>query len=102
MIIDVLYTADDKKSYFIKETIDTPNTEPLGNYSIPFSSDSIQFREFEAGLVFPMHVAPRQQYILNLEGSVQINASGGESKIFFAGDILLVKDTTGDGHESVT
>lgn len=102
MNITLLYTAENNKSYFSTETIETPHHQPLGNYSNPFASQSVQFREFEAGLVFPMHTAPRAQYIIYLEGSVQVNCSGGETKIFSAGDILLAKDTEGEGHESIT
>ncbi|MFI4956532.1 MAG: hypothetical protein ACHQAX_04925 [Gammaproteobacteria bacterium] len=102
MKIHVLTTGADNKSHFSLETLETPNKEPLGNYSIPFSSDCIQFREFEAGLLYPMHNAPRAQYIVYLEGSVQVRASGGETKTFTTGDILLAKDITGEGHESLT
>lgn len=102
MNINVLYTADDGKSYFRTEMIKTPIEEALGDYSLPFSSSSVQFREFDAGLTFPMHTAPRVQYVIYLEGSVEVRASGGETRQFFAGDILLAKDTDGEGHISTT
>jgi hypothetical protein len=102
MKITILSTQSDNKSYFSQEIIETPNTQPLGNYSIPFASNSIQFREFEADLIYPMHNAPRVQYIIYLEGSVKVRASGGETRIFHPGDILLAKDVQGEGHESTT
>jgi len=95
MIISVLFTGHDQKSYFSIEKIETPILKPLGNYSIPMTSESVQFREFSAGLVYPMHNPPRAQYIIYLEGSVEVRASGGETKRFSAGDILLVKDKKG-------
>jgi hypothetical protein len=102
MIINILFTGDDQKSYFKTEQLETPIQQPLGNYSIPFASESVQFRQFDAGLIFPMHTAPRMQYVVYLAGSVQVRASGGETKQFHAGDILLAMDTEGEGHESIT
>ena len=102
MKITVLATGKDNKSYFSEETLLTLHKQPLGNYSIPFTSEGVQFREFEDGLLYPMHNAPKEQYIVYLEGAVQVRASGGEIKTFSAGDILLVKDTAGEGHESLT
>ncbi len=46
--------------------------------------------------------APKAQYIIILEGYVEVRASGGESRRFRAGDILLAQDTTGEGHVSIT
>jgi quercetin dioxygenase-like cupin family protein len=102
MKIHVLTTAADNKSYFSVETMATPDEQPLGKYSKPFTSEGVQFRQFEAGPLYPMHNAPREQYIVYLEGAVQVRASGGETKTFSTGDILLAKDVTGEGHESLT
>jgi len=42
----------------------------------------------------------RRQYIVNLDGGVQITASDGESRVIGAGEVILVEDTTGKGHLS--
>lgn len=102
MNITVIYTGEDDHSYFSEETIDTPIEHPLGKYSIPFTSDGVQFREFLENLVFPMHTAPRPQYILYLKGTVKVITSKGDTRLFQAGDILLAKDTSGKGHETLT
>jgi mannose-6-phosphate isomerase-like protein (cupin superfamily) len=102
MIINILFTADDQKSYFKTDHLETPIQQPLGDYSTPFPSQSVQFRQFDAGLIFPMHTAPRAQYVIYLAGAVQVRTSGGETKQFKAGDILLAMDTEGEGHESIT
>ncbi|HEY4921040.1 MAG TPA: hypothetical protein VII40_13120, partial [Xanthobacteraceae bacterium] len=44
--------------------------------------------------------APRRQYIINLDGGVQITASDGESRVIGAGEVVLVEDITGKGHLS--
>jgi len=44
------------------------------------------------------HNAPRRQFIVHLEGSVEVEASDGERRRFEAGDLVLVEDVEGDGH----
>lgn len=47
---------------------------------------------------FGFHKAPQKQFVIFLDGSVEIETGGGEKKTFNAGDILLAEDTTGRGH----
>jgi uncharacterized cupin superfamily protein len=42
----------------------------------------------------------RRQFVINLEGSVEIITGDGSSRILGPGDILLAEDTTGRGHIS--
>jgi quercetin dioxygenase-like cupin family protein len=58
------------------------------------------FRETSGDYDLDWHPAPRRQYIVNLDGGVQITASDGESRIIGAGEVLLVEDITGKGHLS--
>ncbi len=44
--------------------------------------------------------APRRQYIVNLDGAVEITASDGEKRIIGPGEVFLVEDTHGKGHFS--
>jgi quercetin dioxygenase-like cupin family protein len=46
------------------------------------------------------HPAPRRQYIINLDGGVQLTASDGESRVIGAGEVVLVEDVSGKGHLS--
>jgi hypothetical protein len=46
------------------------------------------------------HTAPRRQFIVNLTGTAEITASGGETRVFGPGSIMLADDTTGKGHIS--
>ncbi len=102
MKMTVLETKEDGKSYFSEKIIETSIKHPLGVYSNPFASNKIQFREFSKGQLYPMHNAPQVQYVIYLSGKVQVSASGGETKIFKPGDVLLVKDIEGEGHETQT
>jgi uncharacterized cupin superfamily protein len=60
----------------------------------------IIFRETSGDYDLSWHPAPRRQYIINLDGGVQITASDGEARVIAAGEVVLVEDTTGKGHLS--
>ncbi len=44
------------------------------------------------------HRAPRRQFIVHLEGEVEVEASDGERRRFGPGDVVLVEDVAGRGH----
>ncbi|STX50117.1 Uncharacterised protein [Legionella busanensis] len=98
----LLFTGSDQKSYFKEESALPETEEPLGSYSSKIEVDTMRFRTYPAGKVFPMHTAPTKQFIIYQEGEVEVEASGGETKIFKAGDVLFATDTTGTGHISRT
>lgn len=102
MIITKLFTGKDGKSHFEDMDCGHETIQPLGLYSKKYPATGIMFRDFEAGAVFSKHTAPQRQYIVYLEGEVEVTASGGEMKVFKAGDILFATDTEGEGHISKT
>jgi quercetin dioxygenase-like cupin family protein len=60
----------------------------------------IIFRETGGEYDLSWHPAPRRQYIINLDGGVQITASDGEVRQIGAGEVILVEDVRGKGHLS--
>ncbi|WP_115855355.1 cupin domain-containing protein [Kushneria indalinina] len=58
------------------------------------------FRETAPDYAHDWHNAPQRQYILMLDGSVDVTVSSGETRRLSTGDILLCEDTTGRGHVS--
>jgi hypothetical protein len=60
----------------------------------------VMFREVPASYDLDWHPAPRRQFIVNLEGGVEITASDGEMRRLGAGEVFLVEDTWGKGHRS--
>lgn len=97
-IIEMYTDAKTNKSKFRELNIDLGINHPLGQYSNNIPVQNIMFRKFPAGLTFDMHTAPNKQYIIYLDGEVEVTTSGGEKVIFKPGDILLANDTTGMGH----
>lgn len=76
-----------------------------GDGEIGFLSDKIPVRELIFRKVKPdydydFHNAPHKQYIILLDGEIEIETSLGEKKIFKGGDILLMEDTHGKGHKT--
>lgn len=102
MKITRLFTGTDGKSHFDEIESEAETTRPLGTYSRRYSSSGFFFRDFEKDSFFDWHTAPRRQYIIYLEGKVEVCASGGEIKIFGPGDILLASDIEGEGHTTRT
>ena len=74
--------------------------QEFSKFSRRFAATGIIFRETSGDYDLDWHPAPRRQYIINLEGAVQITASDGESRIIGAGEVLLVEDISGKGHLS--
>lgn len=97
-----LYTGVDSKSYFKDVIIETPVVHPLGSYSNGVKVTQLQFRESQPNAKFDWHTAPQKQYVIYLEGEVQVQASNGETRVFKPGDILLANDLTGKGHITTT
>jgi hypothetical protein len=46
------------------------------------------------------HPSPRRQFFCAMRGAYEITASDGTSRHFLTGSLLLLEDTTGDGHST--
>ena len=100
MKITHLYTGKDNKSHFEDIHHENDVIKELGAYTKKMPASGVMFRETYLGNVFEMHNAPQPQYIIYLEGEVEVTTSGGETRVFKPGDVLFANDTTGEGHIS--
>jgi hypothetical protein len=100
MRIHNLYTDANGESHFRDIEIDWAEERRGSKLSKRLPANGIIFRETKAEYDLDWHPAPRRQYIVNLDAGVKITASDGESRIIAAGEIILVEDTTGKGHQS--
>ncbi len=87
-------------SHYADMEVDWESSGPLGKMAAPLPVSSMILRENEAGYDYDWHVAPRKQYIVMLEGQVEIQVSDGQKRTFGPGEIVLVEDTVGEGHKS--
>jgi len=95
-----LYTGPDKKSHFEDIQIPLKDGGKVGFISELYKATGVVFRENTGDYNYDFHPAPRRQYVVNLDGEVEIEVGDGTRRILRTGDILLAEDTTGQGHIS--
>jgi hypothetical protein len=95
-----IYTGADNQSHF--EDIEVPlgDAGKVGFLSEVVKATGVVFRVTTGEYNYDFHPAPRRQYVVNLEGEVEIEVGDGTRRILRTGDILLAEDTTGQGHIS--
>ena len=64
------------------------------------SADGIIFRETDDTYDYDWHPAPRRQWLLLLDGEIEIEVGNGEKRRFRGGDILRLEDVDGRGHRT--
>jgi hypothetical protein len=99
-IVTRIYSDSNGDSRF--EDVEVPLEEAgsIGRLSQTMPATGVIFREVEPSYDYDFHVAPRKQYILLLDGAIEIETSLGAKRVFRAGEVLLVEDTTGKGHKT--
>ena len=100
MHITRLYTGEDGDSHFQDLQIDTRDQGDIGALSARYPATGVIFRETAADYDYGWHNAPARQYVVMLEGCVEVEVGGGTRRRFGPGDVLLAEDTTGRGHRS--
>ena len=100
MRIHNLYVDAQGETHFRDIEVKWTKEGPGGKMSDTLKATGIIFRETPGSYDYAWHPAPRRQYIINLDGGVEITASDGEKRVIGAGEVLLVEDTHGKGHMS--
>ncbi|KAK9710205.1 hypothetical protein K7432_008596 [Basidiobolus ranarum] len=95
-----IVTTSDGGSKFLHMDIPLDITNPLGNLSKKYDVKGVVFRETEGTYDLDWHNAPCKQFIIMVDGSVDITTTDMETRRFNTGDIILVEDTEGKGHRS--
>jgi hypothetical protein len=95
-----LYCDENGESRFENQIIAFENSGEIGSLSQLYSAEGIIFREVPATYKFDFHNTPRRQYVIFLDGEIEIETSLGEIRRFKGGDVLLAEDTTGKGHKT--
>ncbi len=95
-----IYSDSNGESHF--ETVRVPLKDQgiVGYLSESFAIKSLQFRENKADYKWDFHNYPAKQFIILLDGEIEITTSLGETRQFGAGDIVFVEDTPGKGHKT--
>jgi quercetin dioxygenase-like cupin family protein len=93
MAITRLYTGDDGQTHL--EELDLTSHPELTSGQ---SAKGIVFRRSEPGYFSDWHNAPRRQFVITLEGEVEIGLGDGSVHRFGPGHVTLAEDLTGKGH----
>ena len=89
-----LFTGGDGQSHL--EELDT--TGGFAAFESMQAATGVMFRRAESGDFQDWHPAPRRQYVITLQGQVEIGLGDGTSMRFSSGDVMLAEDLTGQGH----
>lgn len=100
MNITRIFSDEKGETHF--ETIEIPLVDEgdIGFLSETLDVKKLQFRKVAAEYDYDFHCAPQKQYIVLLDGGVEIETSLGDKRKFPTGEILLVEDITGKGHKT--
>jgi quercetin dioxygenase-like cupin family protein len=101
----VLYLDSENKSHFKDTTVDfnsvnfAPPAPPVDLSTYTAASQLVFFR-LPVGWFGDWHPAPKRQFFCCLSGQLQITVSDGEKRLFRSGDVFLLEDTAGKGHQT--
>jgi len=73
--------------------------EPLAAYTLATGTGA-QLLGLKLGAFEDWHRAPRRMYLIALQGMSEVTAGDGAVRRFGPGSILLMDDTTGQGHKT--
>ncbi|GGH01043.1 hypothetical protein [Mucilaginibacter phyllosphaerae] len=94
-----VYADEQGESRFDELHYPLTNGGPIGHLSEKVQVKEILFRKVPAGYN-DLHNAPARQYVVLLDGGVEIETSTGDKRTFAPGEVLLMEDTIGKGHRS--
>jgi hypothetical protein len=100
VLITRVYSGPDGESHFEDVEIDLTDRGQIGRLSVLMDATGVLFRETDGDYLLDFHCAPRRQFVINLDASVELEVGDGSKRVLGAGDILLAEDTTGRGHIS--
>ena len=95
-----IYSDGEGDSHFEDITIPLTDAGDIGKLSDGIAAKEIIFREVLPSYDYDFHNAPQKQYIILLDGEIEIETSLGDKRTFKPGEVLLVEDTTGKGHKT--
>jgi uncharacterized cupin superfamily protein len=95
-----IYSDKNGESHFEVVEIPLKDFGDVGFLSEGQKVKNLQFRENSGDYYWDFHNPASRQFIILLDGEIEITTSLGEVRRFTAGDILLVEDTDGRGHRT--
>ncbi len=100
MIITRVYSDNIGESHFEDVEIKLTSSGEIGKLSEHYPAANILFRENDSDYDYDWHTSPQKQYIILLDGEIELEVSDGEKRFFKDGDVILVEDVKGKGHRT--
>ena len=100
-----IYADDNGCSHFETkrmnlEARDYAPPAPALNTSTLESADNYTFLELPVGWYGGWHPTPVRQWLIFMTGACEFEAGDGERAISKAGDVVMLDDTSGQGHQT--
>jgi hypothetical protein len=95
-----VYSDTNGDSHFEDVEVKLTDQGEVGQLSQLIPTNGMIFRENEPRYDWDFHTAPARQFIILLDGEIEIETSLAEKRRFKGGDVLLVEDVTGKGHRT--
>lgn len=102
MLVTRLYADSNGESHFDNIEYPLHDQGDIGFLSDRLQAEAVIFRETGTNYDYNFHTAPSRQFVVLLDGKIEIETSLGEKRQFNGGEILLLEDTTGNGHKTRT
>lgn len=100
MKISRIYPTPDGETHFDEVEYPLNDKGDIGLLSDLIAVNGLIFRQTPADYDYAWHNAPHRQFVVMLDGHVEITVSDGEKRQFRGGDVFLLEDTTGRGHHT--
>lgn len=98
--ITKVYSDPAGDSRFMDIEIPLADAGNIGFMSESILAQEVIFREVAATYNWDFHTAPQRQFVILLDGAIEIETSLGDKRQFGTGEILLLEDTEGKGHKT--
>ena len=96
-----LFSGPDGLSHFEDINPDFNVASRGGAFRTEVRPNEVVFYEsFPPDFTDPIHVGSRRRQIVTLQGHFEVGNGAGETRVFGPGDIMLVEDFTGKGHQT--
>lgn len=92
MKFTTLYADEDGITHFADSEIPLHESGEIGRLSELQSGQGLIFRETDDTYDYDWHPAPQRQWLILLDGTIEIETGDGEIRRFRGGDILRLED----------
>lgn len=92
MRITTVYADDNGLTHFADSEIPLHDSGEIGRLSDLQGGNGLMFRETDDTYDYDWHPAPRRQWVILLDGEIEIEVGDGEVRRFRGGDILRLED----------